>query len=174
VAGAVWRTRSRHRRREEACVALLDADPVVRAAGLRAIAAVGLRPWAGWLLARTVQLDATGDDAIEPERVMAAELAWLVSACQWEPADAAEVVQLRLWAKAYHHRYEPRQAPLTASTDPPAEMPPPRPPPTPAAPPPAGPGFDEQLASVLGERVIDVCFLPSGSSDPVEEPGTRT
>jgi hypothetical protein len=153
----------------------MDVDPVVRSGGLQAIAGIGLRPWASWLLARTAELDAI-DPPTQTTRTMAAELAWLVSACQWEPADAAEVVQLRLWATAYHRAQEARPVPQGDPPGPatPDASSPPTVASTPTAPVPRrgeGPWLDERVAAVLGEPVLEVRFVPA---KPSEEPDTGT
>jgi hypothetical protein len=89
LVALAWRARDLRRRSGGIETALRSPDSSTRTRALREIASVGLRPWAAALLQRTNEVG----DGVEAD-----ELVWLIGACQWEPADEPEIVQLRLWA----------------------------------------------------------------------------
>ena len=140
---------------------------------------MGLRPWAEMLLERTREV---GDGA------EADELVWLVGACQWEPADEPEIVQLRLWAA---RRLERAPVDADAVTPPPAATVPvaaprvsplvevaPRedpphpdpvvdviPVPEPEPPPAIRPGIVDEIEEIVGSPVLALSFVPLTPGD---------
>jgi hypothetical protein len=175
VVAIAWRARDLRRRAGGIEAALRSADASTRTRALREIASVGLRPWASSLLARTREVG----DGVEAD-----ELVWLIGACQWEPADEPEIVQLRLWAARRLERApaapavaidasrvpdvehapleEPRveEASVVEARD---EDTPPETPPDDAPPPPgARPEFVDEIEEIVGARVLAVAFVPLG------------
>ncbi len=171
LAALVWRLRVVASRRRRVEVALRSPDVTVRTRALRQISAVGLRPYARFLLRRTVEVDAgvaAGiDDTVPAE---ADELAWVIATCQWEPADEPALVQLRIWAQQHHERR--REAPTAALSAPVATAPPAAQPAASAvAVVPAVPAETRDLVaaaeSVLGQRVVSLRFRPARVSSTV-------
>jgi hypothetical protein len=127
--------------------ALLDRDPGVRAGALQVVAGAGLRRWATLLADQARLLER--DDRTALDEVRAAELAWLITVCQWEPADDPTILQLRLWAKRYHDRRGEVPAPPAANEVDARDI--------------VGTASPLVTASerALGERVLEVRFWPS-------------
>lgn len=101
AAGAAWRIRIARLSQEQMAAALRSADASARSRALRRLATTGLRPYAPLVLRV-----ATASNGLQ-----AAELAWLVAASQWEPADDPALVQLRLWAREHQRLYGTRTPP---------------------------------------------------------------
>lgn len=103
-AAGIWRAHHRSAFHKEVARALADDDPAVRATALHVLAGSGLRRWSGELSSLVQTLDPR---SLRPDQeARAAELAWLITVCQWEPADEPAILQLRLWAKRYHQFHE--------------------------------------------------------------------
>ena len=184
VVAIAWRARDHRRRSGGIEAALRSADPITRARALREIASVGLRPWAAMLLARTREVG----DGVEAD-----ELVWLVGACQWEPADEPEIVQLRLWAARRLEQRAPVDAEAVAPRAPtmvidarrvsvPVEDPPhegprlavisePEAEQEPEAAPATRPGIVDEIEEIVGSRVLALSFVPADPGRFVAEFG---
>lgn len=87
-----WRARRGRRARELVRQALADRDPDIRLAAIRVVGSEGFARYATMLLERT---------RYENDPVVVSVLAQLVVDNQWEPADNAALIRLRLWAHHY-------------------------------------------------------------------------
>jgi carbamoyl-phosphate synthase large subunit len=93
IAGSlVWRGRSRRAAVRQVRLALLDPDPATRRAAVYLASERGLAPYADLLLERTRQ---------EHDKAVLEALGEAVARNQWEPADAASLVDLRVWARRH-------------------------------------------------------------------------
>jgi len=93
VAALAWKANAARQAQAGLDERLRHPEPAMRTKAIRDIGNSGLRPWAPVLLNH---LDSGMDETDQ------AELAALVAANQWEPADDHGVVRLRRWAVDYH------------------------------------------------------------------------
>jgi carbamoyl-phosphate synthase large subunit len=154
---AAWRTVRVARIRRGVRAGLTDPDPGVRAAAVHQAAELGLATTAPTLLSAV---------RAEPAPEVLAAVVGAVASRQWEPASTGQIVQLRLWARAYVDAHPELRGQRTASgpllagvagaTTPPSLDP-------------ARSAAFQRGADVAGDVPVRGSMAPAGDPDPLHE-----